>query len=302
MGFPVKEPALSAAQAAEVVRRHAAGEGVAALAREFKVKVSAVQYQLKKSTGKPAASPAPDLRAPDLAALAEDPTIKAVLDQMVADRLSAMMAGMAAPAETTPAAAGSDNNLAHLMSRMFDVLSMQQPGFKQPLAPEELERRMAGKVEMDALLADHKRGFQRDRGHLLPEWRVGEKGFFECVDAIELHEGATFSTYLPPVEDFEPLNDEAEAVKAAMMKWLGGPTADIGEQVKNAHIEAKRVIVPGAMAPSVTSGSIQNVTHAKDSSEPARPRKRQMGTLVEEPRQINGGHASEPVGPQFVEA
>lgn len=302
--MPVKPPALTEAQTDTIVDQYDGGRGktIPALAREYGVEPASVRYRLKLRgvliTGATMTESAPIEQQPDLSALADNPAVKAMLDQLVEARLGEMMAQIA-PAPSAPANNGIDANL---MSRMLEVFSMQQPGYQRPLAPDEMERRIAGKVEMDALLAQHKRDFERDRGHILPEWRVGEKGFFECVDAIELLEGATFSTYLPPVEDFEPLNDEARAVKKAMMQWLGGPTLDIGEQVKNAHIEAKRVIVPGAMAPSVNSGAMQNVTHAKDSSEPARPRKRQMGTLVEEPRQIIGGHASEPVGPVFESA
>lgn len=304
-----KKSALTEPQVDEIVEKYNCGFGatIPALAREYDVAPASVRYRLNQrgvlNTGAPMTQPMTPPETPKAELDLSDPAIQAALDQAIAARISEMMAQMVppAPAEAAaPAAAGDQTNeFAGMMSRMFEVLSMQQPGYKKPLSPDEVERRLAGKVEMEALLARHKAGWERDSSHVLPEWRVGERGFFECVNAVTLEEGTEFSTYLPPVEDFEPLNKEAEAVHRAMMQWLGGPTPDIGETVKQAHLDAKRVIVPGALVDATPRGPINVTKHASE----ATPRtKRQFGTIVEEPKQIAGGRNSDPVGPAFEAA
>lgn len=315
-----KKSALTEVQVDEIVEQYNCGFGktIPVLAREYDVAPASIRYRLQNrgvlNTGVPMTQPPvrdeiPALSleeaapaAPDMAALMADPAVREMLDQLVANRMAEMIA-QAAPQVATAAAAVPDQNFANVMGRFVELLSIQQPGYQKPLAADEMQSRLDGKVEMEALLASHKRAYERNNSHVLPKWRVGEKGFFECVDAIELWEGNKFSTYLAPVEDFEPLNDEAEAVYAAMMKWLGGSTPDIGEMVKNAHLAAhERVIVPGAMVSSVPKGPLVNVERDAGSDEPPRQRKRQFGTLVDEPRQIVGGTASEPVGPAYESA
>ncbi len=318
-----KPPALTEPQVDEIVAAYDGGNGtpIPVLARQYDVAPASVRYRLNQrgvlaSGSGPVQSETtetvhslidssfdePRPAAPDMSSMANDPAIKGMIEQLVADRLAEMMA-QASPQVAAPAAT-SDQGFANVMGRMLEILSMQQPGYQRPLAADEMETRLAGKVEMEALLAGHKAAYERNpHACVLPKWRVGEKGFFECVDAIELQEGNKFSTYLPPVEDFEPLNAEAEAVMAAMLQWLGGHTPDIGETVKNAHLAAnERVIVPGAMVSSIPKGPLVNVEREVDLSEPARPRKRQFGTLVEEPRQITGGTTSEPIGPAYEAA
>lgn len=299
----LKEPALSKDQAADVVARHAAGETIAALAAAYQVKPTAIQYQVNKAATKTTARgpgrPRTSSAAPDMAAIMADPVMQNLIAQAVADRL----ANMATPQASGAAApSGPNAEFATMMTRMFEVLSMQQPGYRKPLSPDEVERRLAGKIEMDALLQRHRRDWERDPSTPLPKWRVGEKGFFECMNAIELKEGDVFETWLPPVEDFMPLNTAANAIHAAMMQQLGGATPDIGEQIKNATVEANRpIVVPGAMQAAAPRGPLRIIERATESTEPP-PRKRQLGTIVDEPREVAGGRTSDPVGPTYQAA
>ena len=86
---------------------------------------------------------------------------------------------------------------------------------------------------------------------------------------------------------------------AAMMQWIGGKTPDIGEQVKQAMIDAKRPpLITGAMPTPQASSLVEVVKDAP--VEPPRVR-RSMGTLTPERHNASSlDPAGAPRGPAFV--
>lgn len=230
----------------------------------------------------------------ELSALLANPAMQKLIDAAVANRL----AGMAAPqGGSAPVTNDALEKLAATLSRMFELQQMQQPGYQKPLPVDEIERRLAGKVEMDALLADYQ------AKNTPPLWTVGEGGFFECANALEFVENDRIRTYLPPAEDFVPENEEARKVHAAMMRWLGGRTPDIGSQVEAAQRAAKMApLLMGTMTPpmgasSAATGGVELVERPEIAPRKSR---RQTGSIVPEPRAIVGG--GDPVGPSFADA
>lgn len=211
----------------------------------------------------------------DLAALLANPELQGLIDQAVSARLAQMGAVPAGGGQITGEAF---DRLAVSLQRMIENQQMQQPGYIKPMPLEEAERRAAGYVEMTALL----RQYQQDG--IAPLWRVGENGFFECTNAIEFAEGDEIRTYLPPCEDFMPLNERAEKVHAAMMTWIGGPSPEIGERVKQAQIEAKQApLISSEPAPVIDprrTGSVELVNRSVE--KPASKKRRDMGTIVTE--------------------
>jgi len=291
------------------------GETVPALAAAYGLTAAQVRYYLKKegqlsapSTIEAAKAPfetdeelgigvdddAPDPNA-TLAALMANPALAALIDQAVAARVAQLGVSQSAMPQGSEAFAAFTQTLKHLI----DTQAMQQPGYIKPLPADEIDRRAAGKVEMFALLRDYER-----RGEA-PLWEIGEGGFFECTNAMEFPEGAEIRTFLPPPEDFIPKNEPAERVHAAMMQWLGGPTPDIGEQVEAAHKAAHAPLISSAPIAAGNTGPVQIVTMPGASKAPPRPKRRGMGTIVTEPREIGPGapgSAPGPRGPSFDNA
>lgn len=234
-----------------------------------------------------------DTAEPDaLGALLNDPRMAKLLDAAVAQRM-AQLGGQSDPAPQSEAFGAFTQTLKHLI----DSNAMQQPGYIKPLPADEIDRRLAGKVEMEALLQDYeKRGFA-------PLWTVGEGGFFECTNALEFPPGSRIRTYLPPAEDFIPENEPAHAVHAAMMQWLGGRTPGIGEQVEAAMKAANNQapLVTGTLQADRGPGPVELVEAPSPSGPPNR--RRAMGTITPERREVSlADRVGTPIGPAFADA
>lgn len=298
--------ALSKSQVADIVAKTSKGENIAALATEFDVSDATIRYHMKRAGVVPEASGVThdaehpsdeelgigeegDAPATDpLASLLNNPAIAALIDQAVAARLGAM----GAPVQGADGRAADLAAITKAFSHMIEVQAMQQPGYIKPLAAEVIERRTAGYVEMTSLL----RGAEADGN--VPEWIVGDSGFFECTNAIEFAPGMTIRTFLPPVEDFVPNNRIAHEVHAAMLQWIGGHTPGIGEQVEAAMRAANK------SAPFVTGNLMRDKPQTVQLVEtPVVPqkRKRVAGTVVPERHDISlAERAAGPQGPVFI--
>ena len=177
-----------------------------------------------------------DTPAIDLNAMLANPALAKLIDAAV----TARMAQLATPSATAPPASSEAfTAFTETLKHLIDAQALQQPGYMKPLPADELDRRGAGQIEMRALLESYQ------KAQTPPLWQVGDGGFFECTNAMEFAPGDKIRTYLPPPEDFVPLNAEARNVHAALMRWLGTPTASIGEQVEKAMREANQAPLVG---------------------------------------------------------
>lgn len=290
--------ALSEQDVADIRALHDGGKGenVASLAKAYKVSRAEILNHINSPGSAPVdqSNTATDedlgigREEPGeaLAALLSSAAAKALIDQAVSARLAEMSASPA-PTQAAPVSGDAFGNLAEALKRMIENQQMQQPGYIKPLPLEEVERRAAGKVEMEALL------LQYVRADTPPLYRVVENGFYECTNAIELSEGQQLRTFLPPCEDFEPLNEEARKVHAAMMQWIGGPSPEIGERLKQAQLDAKQApLISSAPAPVLDPRKAGGLIEVVDAA-PADPRERKsakrrgMGTIVTEPVDIS---------------
>lgn len=227
------------------------------------------------------------------AALLEHPALQAAIDAAVNARVSALTSGLATPAATAGGQdAGTMQAFIETIRHLIDVQAEQRPGWKKPLSAEQIDRRAAGYTEMKALLQHY------EENETPPLWEVGEKGFFECVNALEFTEGQKIRTYLPPAEDFVPKNPEAERVHAAMMQWLGVKTPDIGEQLKNAMLASKQApMITGTLQPTSKPGLVQVVAEAAPE---VKRKRRTMGTIAPERHESSlADRAAGPQGPVF---
>jgi len=238
--------------------------------------------------------------ADPLAALLADPRVAALIEKAVEARLGQMAETAAA---APPQANGGPSNdafemLAKTLGRLIEVNQAQQPGYIKPLPMEEVERRMQGKVDMDALLVKY------EQMGLAPLYTVGESGFFECSNAAEFPPGMQIRTYLPPVEDFIPENEPAHAIMEAHSRWLGVPTAHIGEQVEAFMKEMKAAQqVPLVSSSPTPMGRPSKVEVVKPPPESAPRTRRVMGTVTPERHNIGlAERAAGPVGPVHVGA
>lgn len=280
------------------------GQIIAELGRTHKADPNVIRYHLKKrgvyvSPDRSsimdgpfeAASEETSAAGLDLTALMQSPEMQKAVANAVAERL--MELGALQPAASVDTNGQSFSAFTETLKHLIEVQAMQQPGYQKPLSADEIDRRAAGRVEMLALLADCERTGD------VPSWLVGESGFFECANAQEFEPGTPIRTYLPPVEDFVPQNDAAQKVHAAMMQWIGGPTPEIGEQVRMAHINSKLPpLVSGALQPARGAGLVEIIADAKPA--PTRQR-RSMGSIVPERREVSlAERADGPQGPVFV--
>lgn len=309
-----KGATLSEAQVDEVIALYARGTGdsVGTLAKAYGVAPLVIFNKLKKH-GELAAQQESETMGPsfdnsedadegfgssaagaDLAALFASPEMQQMIAQAVAERVAAM----ASPNISADAPATETLRVfADTVKHMLDINAMQQPGYQKPLPADEIDRRIAGKVEMFALIET----LQADNDP--PLWTIGPNGFFECGNAQEFLPGMQIRTYLPPAEDFIPNNDAARRMHAAMMRWLGTPTPEIGEQVKMAQMNAK--------LPPMVSGSLQPIRQSSpvevvNAAQAPMPKKRALGTVVPERREMSmaervaAGAGGDPQGPIFV--
>lgn len=306
-----KGATLTDAQVDEVVALYArgTGEGVGALAKAYGVAPLVIFNKLKK-LGQFAEKQESETMAPesdqrhedaetapmggDLAAIFASPAMQQMIAQAVAERVAAMAAPVTA--EGAPAAATLDA-FTQTVKHMLEIQAMQQPGYQKPLPADEIDRRINGRIEMFAQIA------QCENDNDAPLWTVGPNGFFECANAQEFAPGVQIRTYLPPAEDFIPNNAAAKRVHAAMLKWLGTPTPEIGEQVKQAQLNAKLPpLVSGALQPIRQAGPVEVVNAAPV----AMAKKRALGTVVPERREMSmaervaAGAGGDPQGPIFV--
>lgn len=297
---------LSKKQIDDMISRYdgGKGEGTSALGDAFKVAPSTVRYHLKQAgvfnpnaDGEPLSQSDKDLgigeetdgdAGAQMAALLANPAMQQLIDAAVAAR----MAQLSAPAPLD----GRSSEMAAFtasLSHLIEVQSMQQAGYIKPLSAAEVDNRAAGFVEMKALLKDF------EAKGTPPEWIIGESGFFECTNAIEFLPGQTIRTYLPPVEDFIPNNPQAEKVQAAMLRWIGGNTPGIGEQVEAAMRANNQSapLVTGALRPDGPHRPVELI------AAPSKvvPRKRVAGSLVPERHDVSlAERAAGPQGPVFV--
>lgn len=230
-----------------------------------------------------------------VAALLADPRFSGLIEAAVAQRLGALSGQAPAPSGLDPNAFDA---LAKTLGRMIEVNAMQQPGYIKPLPAGEVERRLDGKDQMEALLQN------LQAQDTAPHYIVGEGGFFECTNAQEFSRGDEIRTYLPPPEDFVAVNVEAKQVMAAQMQWLGGRTPSIGEQVE-AAMQARNgpPLVMGSLQPEPKPSRVELVKRT-DGNTTSGGKRRTMGTVVTEPREVSmadraGGAAR---GPVFVGA
>lgn len=230
--------------------------------------------------------------------LAANKDIKHLIDAAVNQRLAqmGMAAGMGAAVGAAPASNQAFEAFTATVRHLIDSQAMQQPGYIKPLPAHELDHRLGGKIEMEALLLKY------EAAGTAPLWTVGENGFFECTNALEFAEGDKIRTFLPPAEDFIPENEQARKVHAAMMTWLGGRTPGIGEQVEAAMIAAKQPpLISSVMQAPRQTGPVELVERPSVVEPNIASRKRRsMGTVVPERREVSmAERMSGPSGPVF---
>jgi hypothetical protein len=172
---------------------------------------------------------------------------------------------------------------------MFEVQTMQQPGYIKPLSVEEVDRRANGYVQMKALLKKFE-AESRPPLYLLTEM------FFECTNALRFEPGQQIRTFLPPSESFQPQNAEAEQVYAAMFQWIGGKTPDIAEQVEEAERNSHLPPLVGSLMQAPRGA--KPLVEALDAPLKDVSRKRSAGTIVPERRDVS--MAERVAGPSAV--
>lgn len=281
------------------------GETIEGIAESMKQTPAVIRYHLNKRNQIPttgAAAPGDsdeDLgigeedAAPDaLAALMKDPKFAKLIDAAVQARMAQITPNSSAPSMQTD----EFKQFIAQMGRMIEVQAIQQPGYIKPLSAEEMNSRIEGRAEMLALLGK----FRTENRP--PRYLLGSQ-FFESANAILYDEGQEIRTFLEPAETFQPLNDEAAQVYGAMLQWLGGHTAEIGDQVAAAMAAAK-----GKDAPLVT-GTLTDSRHdlpvevMAGAARNMRPN-RVTGTITPELRGQSMPHmpssTAQPQGPIFV--
>lgn len=232
--------------------------------------------------------------ADQLSELLANPLLAKLIDAAVAQRLGQMQAPAGVSLDASAFA-----DLAATLKHMVQVNAVQQPGYIKPLPVEEVDRRAAAHVEMWALIKRY------EEMALAPAYVVGEGGFFECSNALEFREGDKIRTFLPPAEDFIPDNEPAAKIHAAFMRSIGGSTPEIGEQVRQAQINAKLPpLVTGVAETAAKRGPVELVERPDAPTMAARPRRRSMGSIVPERREVSMAESlgGAPVGPAFAEA
>ena len=167
--------------------------------------------------------------ADELERLLLTPEGMALVDKLVAQRLSQMAAedeGAAAP----PASGDAQlERFAQIMAGAFDRASLstasQQPGYVRPLPAEEVEARAQAYVEMLALI-ERAVAEQSQPQYLLTE-------DFHAADILWA-KGDVIFWYGPPNTEMLPRNPPAEAIFAQMLRWIGGGATHIADHVSDA--------------------------------------------------------------------
>jgi hypothetical protein len=283
--------ALSSDDVAEIIRRYDRGNGdeVGPLATAYGVSDAAIKYHLKKAgvlakNGEPKQETETDLGIGEddaaeaanaqIAAVISDPKFAAIIDAAVTARVAQMSApqGTVAAPDMAQLMATFTKTIQHVLH----VNAVQQPGYIPPLPAEEVDRRAQGFIEMMALLKDYKA-----KG-MPPQYYVGPSLFYAGLQLYA--EGDPVATYLPPVEDFTPINEEGAKVHEAMMRYIGGPSQDIAERVSEAQLAAKRAlpIAEDAAKATASSGPVEYLTNVPR-REPVPETRRQAATGPTEP-------------------
>lgn len=233
---------------------------IEALAANYDASEAAVRYQLKKhglvgekaeddkqptdaelGIGEDDGADAESGETDAFVKMMDDPRFKAAIDTVVAARMVELSKGAAAQVsggDTSVLVVSALRELSTSFERSLQIQAEQQPGYIKPLPREEVERRAAGYVEMTALLKDFER-----RGtppaYIIQGDTHGDVFVGPSPNGPTMYQpGMEIECYLPPAERFEPINDEARKVYAAMLQWIGGRTPDIGDMIVAAHAEA----------------------------------------------------------------
>ena len=270
-----------------------------------------------------AAAPAEAIREPDAFTDAQlgigeaeeglDPVAALMANPVVAGRLQAMIdQAVTQRLASQPQGEGAMSALAASFEKMLQIQAMQMPGYFKPLPSDEVERRLAGRIEMFSLLEEYR------KNETPPGYFVGPNGFY--AGAYKYEEGEAILTYLPPPEDFDPnyaIHGNAEAglrarrVLDAQIKWLGGKTPHISHQVAEAErFSHQGIPLVGDDRTVMPAGPVEVVADARRARRtgPAFP---DHGEISQErpasmkPLPGDGGRvrqpASVPAGPAFVE-
>lgn len=163
-----------------------------------------------------------------LAMLMQNPQIIQLIDAAVQQRLGALHA----PSDGLGAVVSG-------IEKLIQMNAAQLPGYSRPLPADEVERRAAGFVEMNALLEQYK------RDNTPPQYRLVNEPLF--AGEIEYRPGSIVAHCMPPNEHMAPMDDRARQVHAAMMRWIGGPQMAIDERLEEAERERRQT---GAYDPS----------------------------------------------------
>jgi hypothetical protein len=244
-----------------------------------------------------------DERADPLAALMADPAMAARLAALIDVAVQARLGSAGQTSNTT----SEMGELAKTFGKMLEIQAMQMPGYYKPLPQEEVEKRLAGKVEFFALLERFK------AAGTPPRYYVGPGKFY--AGAVQHEDGMPIDTYLPPPEDFLPCyegpggqaaGERAEQVMRAQMQWLGGPSPDIATRVSEAEAEAHARAIPlvGNEPPGPKPSPVQLVPGVKVREANVRPAFAAMGETVVPgmgAATLAQGRGAPARGPAFVE-
>lgn len=288
--------ALSTDDVQDIINRYDRGNGetVAALAEAFKVSDSAIKYHLKKhgilaSDGQKPETDADlgigDDDEPDFTKFMENPALQRLIDAAVAARLGQMRVP-----DATSAPAADFKALADSLAHMIEVSQAQQPGYIKPLPAHVIDERAAAYVEMLALLKKYS-----DEG-VAPEYTL-TADLIETSESFTYKAGSKIQLLIAPPEMAIPENAAAEAVYGAMLRWIGGPTPGIGEQIETAQRES-RIPMIGALGVAKAPERQKMVKVLSEPTPEPNGRKKRLGPGMTE---VQHAHSGAPVGPAYSE-
>jgi len=243
--------------------------------------------------------PAPEAPATvgglDVKALLANPDFAKLVDAIVATRIGAAPVAPVAP--TSQIGGAEWREFMGKLERQFDAMSEQKPGYIKPFSADEVAARARGLRDMKAILAEY-----RAKG-VWPTYLLGEPFYGQSQNGLKLHEaGRKIKTLVFPAESFQPLDEAAARVYEAYKRWVG-EVHEMGDLIAAAMAAARGD--NGPQAPELTGGkpvaAQSDVIELEDDAIDVSPR-RQMGTIVPEPRPVGQRGATGPaVGPDFAE-
>lgn len=166
--------------------------------------------------------------ADELAAVMARPEVQAAVDALVARRVAELAGNAAPPADTAGVATVAQaigEAIAREIARANMAVAAQQPGYVKPVPPEEMEARAAAYIEMNALIK------QALDGQSHPQYLLTED--FHADDRLWA-KGDTIVWRGAPNTEMEPQNAAAQAIFEQMLRWIGGGTVHIADQVAEA--------------------------------------------------------------------